>query len=113
MDSSGKYGEDYYSELLKRLEHYFGRKEWKRLFLSGGCYWLARTLKQGIIDSVIMVNWTEEHCALAFGKGLYDVTGRISAAGFHAADENEIRFMEKNYRPGFDTEKLEKYLAEK
>ena len=74
---------------------------------------LARTLKQGIIDSVIMVNWTEEHCALAFGNGLYDVTGRISAAGFHAADENEIRFMEKNYRPGFDTEKLEKYLAEK
>ena len=59
-----------------------------------------------------MVNWIEEHCALAFGDGLYDVTGRISADGFHAADEQEIRFMEKNYIPGFDTGKLEKYLEE-
>lgn len=113
MDSSGKYVEAYYSELLKQLEGYFARKGWKRLFLSGGCYWLARTLKQGINDSVIMVNWTEEHCAFAFGNGLYDITGRIPAEGFHAAGEREICFMEKNYIPGFDTEKLEKYLAEK
>ena len=48
MDSSGKYAEAYYWELLKQLEGYFARKGWKRLFLSGGCYWLARTLKQGI-----------------------------------------------------------------
>lgn len=112
MDPSGAYGEGYYLKVLKALEEYFACQGWKRLFLSGGCYWLASFLHRGINDSAIMINRVEEHCGLAFAGGVYDVTGRISKKNFHIADRREICFMEKNYIPGFDTEKLEEYLAE-
>lgn len=111
MDPSGTYGEAYYIKVLRTLEDYFACSNWKRLFLSGGCYWLAAFLHRGINDSAIMINRVEEHCALAFADGVYDVTGRISKKDFHIADSREIRFMEKNYIPGFDTKKLEEYLA--
>lgn len=101
----------YYQKILKLLERYFADKDWKNLFLSGGCYWLADRLHQGISGSVIMINRIEEHCALYFEDGLYDVRGRISAKDFHAARTREINFMKKNYLPKFDTEKVEQYLA--
>lgn len=62
-------------------------------------------------DSVIMINRIEEHCALAFEDGLYDITGRISVKNFHRASMREISFMKKNYIPHFNTEELEEYLA--
>lgn len=92
------------------LEQYFSRKDWKTLFLNGGCYWLANLLHQGIRESTIMINKTEEHCALYFENGLYDVRGRISAKNFHRAEEREISYMKKNYVPKFDTDRLERYL---
>lgn len=101
----------YYQKILRLLERYFADKDWKRLFLSGGCYWLADVLHQGISGSVIMINRIEEHCALYFENGLYDIRGRISAKNFHAAKEAEISFMKKNYQPKFDTKKIENYLA--
>lgn len=101
----------YYRNILRLLERYFANKDWKNLFLTGGCYWLADTLHQGINGSVIMINRIEEHCALFFGNGLYDVRGRIPKTDFHAAAEQEIQFMKKNYRPKFDAEKLNQYLA--
>lgn len=69
------------------------------------------TLQKGIRDSVIMINRIEEHCALAFEDGLYDITGRISVKNFHRASMREISFMKKNYIPHFNTEELEEYLA--
>lgn len=101
----------YYQKILLLLERYFADKNWKKLFLSGGCYWLSDKLHQGIRDSVIMINRIEEHCALYFEDHLYDVRGQIPSKDFHAAGEREIRFMKKNYRPKFDTEKVEEYLA--
>lgn len=59
-----------------------------------------------------MINRVEEHGALAFGRGIYDVTGCISARKFHAARERELYFMKKHYVPGFDTAALEQYLQE-
>lgn len=101
---------EYYESLIHALEEYFNRKGWRKLFLSGGCYWLADLLNRGIRDSHIMINRIEEHCAVWFDQGLYDVRGRIPAGDFHVASEREINFMRKNYIPSFDTEKLERYL---
>lgn len=92
------------------LESYFHDQHWKTLFLKGGCYWLAELLHQGIRDSKIVINRVEEHCAVAFNNGIYDVTGRISGKNFHIASPREISFMKKNYIPQFNTEKLERYL---
>ena len=58
----------------------------------------------------IRINRVEEHCAVAFNHGIYDVTGRISGKNFHIASPREISFMKKNYIPQFNTEKLERYL---
>ncbi|HIX37163.1 hypothetical protein [Blautia sp. An46] len=110
MDSSGKCGESYYLRVLQMLESYFHDQHWKTLFLKGGCYWLAELLHQGIRDSKIVINRVEEHCAVAFNHGIYDVTGRISGKNFHIASPREISFMKKNYIPQFNTEKLERYL---
>lgn len=101
---------DYYKAVLEALERYFNHANWKKLFLTGGCYWLADLLSHGIDGSVIMINRVEEHCALYFEHGLYDVRGRISPENFREAGERDIRFMKKNYVPKFDVEKLERYI---
>ncbi len=111
MDSHGSCGKTYYTKMLSLLEAYFAVSGWKHFFLDGGCYWFASTLQKGIRDSVIMINRIEEHCALAFEDGLYDITGRISVKNFHRASMREISFMKKNYIPHFNTEELEEYLA--
>lgn len=102
---------EYYRRVLKALEHYFREKGWQKLFLNGGCYWLASILHQGNDGSVFMINRVEEHCALYFENGLYDICCRISVKNFHPESEREISFMKKNYVPKFDVKKLEKYLG--
>lgn len=102
----------YYRKILDLLEDYFHENDWKKYFLTGGCYWLADYLHQGIAGSVIMINRIEEHCALYFDYGLYDVTGKISKINYRAAGDKEISFMKKNYIPKFDTHKLQLYLSE-
>lgn len=101
----------YYEKILNALKSYFNSKSWKELFLHGGCYWLANVLYQGIPSSQIMINRMEEHCALQFNNGLYDVRGKISPKYFKIAKVKDISFMQKNYVPKFDVEKLEEYLA--
>ncbi len=101
---------DFYICILTILHGYFENDGWQRYFLSGGCFWLASYLQHGIKKSVIMINRVEEHCALYFEQGLYDVRGRISKYNFHRASERELRFMEKNYIPQFDVQKLEHYI---
>ena len=100
----------YYRKIICALENYFTEKNWRKLFLTGGCYWFANILHQEIRDSIIMINRIEEHCALYFENGLYDVNGRISVKNFHNASEREISFMKKNYIPKFDQMKLEQYI---
>lgn len=68
----------YYLNVLIALENYFQIKNWKNLFLQGGCYWLADILQKGISDSFLMINRMQEHCAVFFESSLYDITGRIS-----------------------------------
>lgn len=104
------YGESVYAGLLGALERYFHGGEWKRLFLRGGCYWFADILHREIEYSKIMINRADEHCAICFGGGMYDITGRIGMKNFHVASEREIQFMKKNYIPKFDADKLEQYL---
>lgn len=103
-------GEILHKEVIRLLASYFTDPGWEKLFLNGGCYWLADFLHQRINGSKLMINRVQEHCAVAFGIGLYDVTGRISHNGFHEASRREISFMKKNYIPRFRAEKLEIYL---
>lgn len=106
----------YYEQLLNALNSYFSiyadfhYSNWKSLFLHGGCYWFADLLHQRIPDSDIMICRMEEHCALYFEHGLYDVSGKISSRFFRPANDRDINFMKKNYIPKFDTKKLEQYL---
>lgn len=100
----------YYQTVIGILEAYFHAPGWEKQFLNGGCYWLAKTLKRGIQDSVIMINRVQEHCALFFEGGLYDIRGKISLRNFRFASERDLQFMEKNYVPKFDAEKLDQYL---
>ncbi len=111
MDIVGKCGKAYYLKILGLLENYFEEKNWKRLFLTGGCYWFADFLHRGISGSDIMINRVQEHCALAFENGVYDITGQICSQDFHLASDREICFMKKHYIPKFDTQKLERYLV--
>ncbi|MBQ7839208.1 MAG: hypothetical protein IJ390_01775 [Lachnospiraceae bacterium] len=99
-----------YEKVLRALECYFGRKDWKKLFLCGGCFWLAEFLHERIPGSYLIINRAQEHCALCFDGGLYDVSGKISMKGFEKATERQISFMRKNYVPKFDTGKLKEYL---
>lgn len=103
----------FYLSVLDALQMYFNRYDWQKLFLEGGCYWLANVLKSGIPGSYFMINRVEEHCALYFNRGLYDVRGKISTRNFYQAKEKDINFMKKNYVPRFDTKKVEEYLRNK
>ena len=100
-----------YEKLLYFLDCYFcGITSWNRLFLNGGCFWLANYLCERIPGSYLVINRLEEHCALCIEGSIYDVRGKISKCGFHKASEREISFMKKNYLPKFDVVSLEKYL---
>lgn len=101
-----------YRKMMEALASCFSEKGWEKLFLNGGCFWLANMLHEKIQGSVFMINRIEEHCALYFEGGLYDVCGRISMKNFHIASAREISFMKKNYIPKFNTKALERYLAE-
>ena len=100
----------YYLKLLEILEVYFGESKYKKLFMEGGCFWLASYLKERIPGAKLWINRNEEHCALYFDDALYDVRGKIPKTNFHEASEREISFMRKNYVPKFDVKKLENYL---
>lgn len=101
---------EFYEKIISALMSYFDEKNWQKLFMSGGCYWLAEVLHGGIPNSYYMINRIEEHCALYFNKGLYDVRGKISCKNFVYAQEKDISYMKKNYIPKFDTHSLEQYL---
>lgn len=102
----------YYIEIMDLLAKYFNENKWQKYFLCGGCYWLADYLHSIINNSVIMINRIDEHCALYFNDGLYDVTGKISMKNYVVAGERELSFMKKNYIPKFDTRKVQQYLEE-
>ncbi len=103
---------EYYLRVVRTLEHYFGSKDWRKLFLDGGCYWLANLLHEGIPYSWIMINRCEEHCAVYFENGLYDIRGKISSRNYMYVTEKDISFMKKNYVPHFDISSLEDYLKQ-
>lgn len=100
----------FYIMVIEALKNYFNVKDWEKLFLEGGCYWLSKTLKTGIPNSDIMINRMEEHCALFFEYGLYDIRGKIPMRNFKLASDRDISFMEKNYIPHFDYKRVEGYL---
>jgi hypothetical protein len=101
-----------YKRLLLSLEQYFKSKDWQKLFLSGGCYWLANYLSTQIPGSYLVINRAEEHCAICINGKIYDVRGNISKYGFHRATDREIAFMKKNYKPRFNASDLEEYLQQ-
>ena len=81
--------------------------------MQGGCYWLADILHRRIQPSDIMINKAEEHCALYFAGGIYDVRGKISPNHYRTATGRDISYMKKQYIPGFEVGRVEEYLRER
>ncbi len=101
---------EYYLTVLGLLEQYFNSKNWRKLFLEGGCYWLANKLHEGIPGSYLMLNRWEEHCGICIEHGLYDVRGKIPSLNYKYATERDLNYMKKHYIPHFDVGSLEEYL---
>lgn len=99
-----------YQVIIGGIARYYQGKNFRYRFLHGGCYWLATTLHKYIPDSEIMISYALQHCGCRFDKGVYDITGRISGQGFHVAEEKDFLYMEKHFRPHFDTESVSDYL---
>lgn len=107
---------DYYEQVMDALREYFeatGKKDWEKLFLNGGCYWLAEKLCRGIPGSYLVINRMEEHCAVWIEGGVYDVRGKISGKNFRRATERDISFMRKNYVAGEEVKEAEKIFCSK
>ena len=101
-----------YDLIISLLSSYFNRRDWRKMFLSGGCYWLANYLCSIIPNSYLVRNMNWEHCAICVNGKVYDVTGRISSKDFHKATNAEIELMQKEYVPSFNTKNREQYLTE-
>lgn len=107
---------DYYERVMTALEEYFHviqKKDWKKLFLTGGCYWLADYLCRGIPGSYLVINRAEEHCAVWIQGSVYDVRGKISGKNFRRATERDISFMKKNYVAGDEVRAAGEWMRER
>lgn len=101
-----------YIRIISLLKEYFrGIDNWKKLFLHGGCYWLASLIQSRVEGSYLVVNRVKEHCAVCIDSRVYDVTGQIDKGGYHRASDREISFMKKAYGPlRFDSSELLNYI---
>ena len=54
------------------------------------------------------------HCAIYFedNNGLYDITGRINKNGFVKANEKDLLYMQKHFKPNFDEKQLDIYIQQ-
>lgn len=95
-----------YQMVIDSITQYYKGRNFRYMFLHGGCYWLAATLHKYIRDSEVVINYRLQHCACRFDKGVYDITGRISGRGFFAAEKKDFSYMEKHFKPYFDTEPI-------
>ncbi len=103
---------DRYEEIIQRIKIYYGSQFQEELFLKGGCYWLADYLHRHLTSSFIMMNKEQEHCAIEIQNQLYDITGKISSRRYVWANERNLAYMKKHYRPNFNVRALERYLEQ-
>lgn len=102
-----------YQRIIGEICDFYGKRRIKNWCLHGGCYWLALVLHQYIYDSEIVINYSLQHCGCRFDRGVYDITGRICAKGFHEATQRDHAYMKKNFIPNFDTEAVKRHLEER
>ncbi len=100
-----------YRKCVQKMKEYFGERFDEQLFLQGGCYWFAEFLHRHTMQSFIMMNKEQEHCAIEIGNDLYDITGKIPKRGYKWATRRNIEYMKKQYKPSFNVTRLERYLA--
>lgn len=101
---------DRYLQIIHLLKEYF-KEDTERVFLSGGCFFLAELLQQEIHHTIIVANREKEHCAAEIScYGVYDITGKIKGTNYHPVTKREIAFMKKNYIPEFNKELVLQYV---
>ena len=100
-----------FEKVVFTIQQYYLGRDIHYMFLHGGCYWFAATLRKYIPGSDIVFNRKIQHCACLFNHGIYDIRGRIMNEGFCIATAKDIDYMRKHFVPGFDTEAIENHLA--
>lgn len=100
-----------YLQIIQLLNEYF-KEDTRKMFLSGGCFFLAELLHRYIHHTKIMINREKEHCATEIGcHGVYDITGKIKGTDYRYATKRDIAFMKKNYIPKFNEEQVLHYVS--
>ena len=70
----------------------------KNYFLHGGCYQLAKVVKEYIPKSQIVINNESEHCGIYYDGYIYDAGGIIKdKSKFHIAKSDDIKYMEEKF----------------
>lgn len=103
-----------YNMLIDLLKKYFKNRNIKDIFCYGGCFYFASKIKENIPNTSIWWNRKLMHCAIYFedNNGLYDITGRINKNGFVKANEKDLLYMQKHFKPNFDEKQLDIYIQQ-
>lgn len=77
----------------------YSKEDARELYLQGGCYELAKIIKDFVDGITIYINKEKDHCVFSFEGVLYDANGivRENIENYRVASETEIKFMEKNF----------------
>ena len=67
-------------------------------FLNGGCYELAKVIKNYVPMCEIVINKDSTHCAIKYKDEIYDATGKIeNKEDFITAKKEDIEYMEDRF----------------
>lgn len=99
-----------YDTIVKAIRTYLQEEDYITLFLNGGCYWFATVVADLVPNSYLMINRTQEHCAVVVEQKLYDITGPISKQGYQYADEKDVCYMKKHYWLHRNLEELNSFI---
>lgn len=69
----------------------------RKFYLYGGCYELVKIIRYFIPEAQILINNTNNHCAILYNGIGYDANGEIDITNFKIADKYDIIYMENNF----------------
>ena len=69
----------------------------KHFYLHGGCYELAKIIKEFIPEVKLLINNKHDHCAVLYNNTGYDANGEVDLADFRLASQDDIDYMDENF----------------
>ena len=81
------------NELYERLD---GNANY--YFQNGGCYELAKVVREYVPNSKIVINNSNDHCGIYYDGKMYDSSGIIEdKSKFKIANNEDIKYMEDRF----------------